>query len=64
MNLFAAHGGYPNAFTGYAMTAYYFDCTEQFAENLRILLRMVLTPWFPAESVEKERGIIAQEIRM
>ena len=61
MNLFAAHGGYPNAFTGYAMTAYYFDCTEQFAENLRILLRMVLTPWFPAESVEKERGIIAQE---
>ena len=60
MNLFAAHGGYPNAFTGYAMTAYYFDCTEQFAENLRILLRMVLTPWFPAESVEKERGIIAQ----
>ena len=26
MNLFAAHGGYPNAFTGYAMTAYYFDC--------------------------------------
>ena len=64
MNLFAAHGGYPNAFTGYAMTAYYFDCTEQCAENLRILLRMVLTPWFPAESVEKERGIIAQEIRM
>ena len=64
MNLFAAHGGYPNAFTGYAMTAYYFDCTEQFAENLRILLRMVLTPWFPDESVEKERGIIAQEIRM
>ena len=64
MNLFAAHGGYPNAFTGYAMTAYYFDCTEQFSENLRILLRMVLTPWFPAESVEKERGIIAQEIRM
>ena len=34
MNLFAAHGGYPNAFTGYAMTAYYFECTEQFAENL------------------------------
>lgn len=64
MNLFAAHGGNPNAFTGYAMTAYYFDCTEEFEENLRILLRLVTTPWFTPESVEKERGIIAQEIRM
>ena len=64
MNLFAAHGGSPNAFTSYAMTAYYFSCTEQFAENLRILMRMVYTPFFTDESVEKERGIIAQEIRM
>lgn len=64
MNLFAAYGGSPNAFTSYAMTAYYFSCTEQFAENLRVLLRMVYTPYFTDESVEKERGIIAQEIRM
>lgn len=64
MNLFAAHGGSPNAFTSYAMTAYYFSCTEEFEENLRILLRMVATPYFTPESVEKERGIIAQEIRM
>lgn len=64
MNLFAAHGGSPNAFTSYGMTAYYFSCTEEFEENLRILLRMVLTPYFTQESVEKERGIIAQEIRM
>lgn len=64
MNLFAAHGGSPNAFTSYSMTAYYFSCTEEFEENLKILLRMVLTPYFTDESVEKERGIIAQEIRM
>ena len=64
MNLFAAHGGSPNAFTGYAMTAYYFDCTEEFEENLKILLRLVTEPYFTPESVEKERGIIAQEIRM
>lgn len=64
MDLFAAHGGSPNAFTSYAMTAYYFSCTEAFEENLRLLLRMVATPWFTPESVEKERGIIAQEIRM
>ena len=55
MNLFAAHGGYPNAFTGYAMTAYYFDCTEQFAENLRILLRMVAHAVVPGRERGKER---------
>lgn len=64
MNLFAALGGSPNAFTSYGMTAYYFDCTDRFADNLRLLLRMVATPCFPEESVEKERGIIEQEIRM
>lgn len=64
MNLFAALGGSPNAFTSYAMTAYYFDCTSNFSENLRLLLRMVATPHFPESSVENERGIIAQEIRM
>lgn len=64
MNLFAAAGGSPNAFTSYGMTAYHFSCTENFEENLRTLLRMVATPYFTDESVEKERGIIAQEIRM
>lgn len=64
MNLFAMQGGSPNAFTSYAMTAYYFSCTEHFDENLRTLLRMVMTPYFTPESVEKERGIIAQEIKM
>ena len=64
MNFYAAHGGSPNAFTSYDMTAYYFDCTEEFEENLRILLHLVTEPYFTEESVEKERGIIAQEIRM
>ena len=64
MEQFAAHGGSNNAFTNYSMTAYYVECTEQFEENLKILLRMVTTPYFTDESVEKERGIIAQEIKM
>ncbi len=64
MEQFAAHGGGNNAFTNYSMTAYYVECTEEFEENLKILLRMVTTPYFTPESVEKERGIIAQEIRM
>ena len=64
MDLFAACGAYPNAFTSYDMTAYHFTCTENFEEALRILISMVLTPYFTEESVEKERGIIAQEIQM
>ena len=58
------NGAEPNAFTANALTAYYFDCTEHFEENLRILLSFVSVPYFTPESVEKERGIIAQEIRM
>lgn len=64
MQQFAATGASPNAFTSYAMTAYYFDCTDRFEENLRLLLHFVTTPYFTQESVEKERSIIAQEIRM
>ena len=64
MQMFSEFGGSPNAFTSYDMTAYYVECSDHVAENLRILLEYVNTPWFTAESVEKERGIIAQEIRM
>lgn len=60
----AANGASPNAFTGNDITGYYFECTEQFEENLRILLSFVSVPWFTPESVDKEQGIIAQEIRM
>lgn len=61
---FAALGASPNAFTSYGLTAYYFSCTENFAPALKLLLEFVSTPYFTEESVEKERGIIAQEILM
>lgn len=64
MQTLSQNGAEPNAFTANTMTAYYFDCTEHFDENLRILLSFVSVPYFTQESVEKERGIIAQEIRM
>lgn len=64
MQQFAKYGGSPNAFTSYDMTAYYVQCTDHFQENLELLLRYVSTPYFTPESVEKERGIIAQEIQM
>ena len=60
----AANGASPNAFTSNAITGYYFDSTEKFEENLRILLSFVSIPWFTQESVDKERGIIGQEIGM
>ena len=60
----ARGGAEPNAYTSNAVTAYYFDCTEHFYDNLRILLSFVSVPYFTDESVEKEQGIIAQEIGM
>ena len=61
---FAALGAVTNAFTSYDMTAYYVSCTERFEECLALLLEFVSTPYFTEESVEKERGIIDQEIGM
>ena len=60
----AANGASPNAFTSNSITGYYFESTEKFEENLRILLSFVSIPYFTKESVEKEQGIIGQEIRM
>ena len=61
---FAAWGASTNAFTSYDMTAYYFSCTAHFEDCLRLLLEFVSTPYFTQESVDKERGIIDQEIGM
>ena len=60
----AANGASPNAFTSNAITGYYFECTEKFTDNLKTLLSFVSVPWFTPESVDKEQGIIGQEIRM
>ena len=64
LNILSANGADPNAFTSSGVTCYYFQCTEGFEENLRMLLHFVSTPYFTAETVEKEQGIIAQEIMM
>ena len=60
----AGLGANVNAFTSYDMTAYYFSCTENFEKCLELLLEFVSTPYFTEETVEKERGIIDQEIGM
>ena len=58
------NGAEPNAFTSTDITAYYFDCIGEFSENLEILLDFVSKPFFSQESVDKEQGIISQEILM
>lgn len=62
--LYAKTGASANAFTSFDCTAYLFACTQKFGENLRILLNLVQQPYFTDENVEKERGIITQEIKM
>ena len=63
-NDFSKYGANANAFTSFGVTNYLFSCTDYFYENLEILLNFVQTPYFTQENVEKEKGIIAQEIRM
>lgn len=60
----AMRGVDPNAYTTPFLTAYYFESVRDFEENLRDLLEFVLEPYFTKSNVEKEQGIIAQEIRM
>ena len=64
LSLLSRNGADPNAFTSSDVTCYYFRCTHLFEENLRLLLHFVSTPYFTDETVQKEPGIIGQEIRM
>ena len=61
---YAKTGGNANAFTGNNLTGYIFSCTENFEGNLEVLLDFVTHPYFTKETVEKEQGIIGQEIKM
>ena len=61
---YAKTGASANAYTSFDKTCYLFQCSDNFKESLKILLDFVQNPYFTAETVEKEQGIIAQEIRM
>lgn len=61
---FSLLGANANAYTAAAKTCYLFSCTDNFEDSLRLLLNLVTKPHFTEESVEKERPIIASEIRM
>ena len=53
-----------NAYTTNDHTAYLFECTDKFYEALDELMDYVQNPYFTDENVEKEKGIIGQEIMM
>ena len=61
---FGSRGAEVNAMTGFTKTSYYFTAVSQWQDNLRDLLELVAVPHLTDDNVEKERGIIAQEIRM
>lgn len=61
---YAKTGASANAYTSFNNTAYLFSSTEKFDDSLDILADIVNTPYFTEKSVEKEQGIIAQEIQM
>ncbi len=62
--LYAKTGANGNAFTSFDKTAYIFSCSKNYQESLRILLNFVQEPYFTQETVDKEQGIIGQEIQM
>lgn len=61
---FAETGANANAYTTFDRTAYLFHSSENILPSLDILLNFVQDPYFTPETVQKEQGIIGQEIRM
>ena len=62
--LYAKTGASGNAFTSFDKTCYLFSCSKNYQDSLRILLDFVQKPYFTQETVDKEQGIIGQEIKM
>ncbi|MBS4172585.1 pitrilysin family protein [Bacillus sp. FJAT-49736] len=61
---FSKQGASANAFTTFNRTAYLFSSTSNVEKNLETLIDMVQSPYFTEKTVEKEKGIIGQEITM
>ena len=61
---YAKTGASANAYTSFDKTCYLFSCSDKFEESFSVLLDFVQNPYFTQETVEKEQGIIGQEISM
>lgn len=62
--LFSNNGADANAFTNYNQTTYLFSSPSNFEENMGILFNFLDNPYFTDDNVEKEKGIIIQELKM
>lgn len=61
---YAKTGANANAYTSFDRTCYLYSCSDNYLESLKILLNFVQNPYFTQETVDKEQGIIGQEIQM
>lgn len=64
LDLFSKIGVSSNAYTSFDQTVYYFETIEKFEESIKLLIQLIKTPYFTDENVQKEQGIIGQEISM
>ena len=64
LDVLSSLGVNANAYTTNTHTAYLYECTENFYEALDEFMDYVQHPYFTDENVEKEKGIIGQEIMM
>jgi predicted Zn-dependent peptidase len=62
--LFSRQSASVNAYTNLTSTVYYFYCTENIQKNIRQFLDLIQNPYITDENVNKEKGIIIQEIKM
>ena len=63
-NYFSKSGTTANAATSYFATKYFISGSKCFFNNLNYFLKMIYTPYFTDKSVNKERGIIKEEVMM
>lgn len=63
-DVFGEYGADVNAFTSFTKTSFLFSTTQNLRKCLQILLDFVQDPYFSAQTVEKEKGIIGEEISM
>ena len=64
LDVLSSLGVNANAYTTNTHTAYLYECTDNFYEALDEFMDYVQHPYFTDENVEKEKGIIGQEIMM
>ena len=64
LDMFSKIGVSSNAYTTFDHTVFYFETNNKFEESIKLLVKLIKEPYFTEENVEKEQGIIAQEILM